>query len=137
MNGPQLFLDTEPPGHPPDDHQRFTTGAPRFDRWFPIRYATFAMVERMEAGADVLAPLRWFLDRWEDKLGRMVVNYSTLGIHLSPYHLKRSGSMPRFVLAEELEPLLEDALTLARALDAVARGLEPELPTENRNRDQF
>ncbi len=128
LNGPELYLDTEPPGQAPDDHRRFTTGDPRFDGWFPIRYASVAMVDRMEAGEDVLAPLNWFLDRWAGRLGRMVVNYSRVGIHLSPYHLERSGSLPRFLLADELEPLLEDSLVLARALDAVARGRDPELP---------
>jgi hypothetical protein len=129
-----FYLKTEPPGYPHDGVQRFTTGDGRFDDTFPIRYVTPALAERMdtspEEAAKVLAPVNWFLDRWEDRLGRLKVDWSEVGVHLSPGHVEVMDSGNRYLLPGDVEPLLEDALILAKAIDAVACGREPELPEE-------
>ena len=127
-----FYLKTEPPGYPGEDLQRFSSGSEGFDELFPIRYAKPEFVELIESSTEerdrILAPLRWFLERWGEKLGRMKIDWSTVGVHLAPGHLDIMDTGGRYILPEDLEPLLEDTVVLAAALDAVAFGREPELP---------
>lgn len=127
-----FHLKTEPPAWPGDDLQRFSSGDHRFDELFPIRYARPELAERIERSREdagvVLAPLFWFLDRWGSRLARMKVDWSSVAVHLAPGHADPMDAGGRYLLPEDLEPLLEDTMVLARALDAVASGREPELP---------
>lgn len=127
-----FYIKTEPPGWPHDGVQRFTTGDSRFDSLFPIRYATPELAERIEKSVDeamlVLAPVYWFLDRWQQKLGRFRIDYSDAAVHLIPGHVEMMESGNRYLLAEDLEPLLEDMVVLAAGIDAIASGREAELP---------
>jgi hypothetical protein len=132
INDSPFYLRTEPPGYPHDGVQRFTSGDERLDDTFPIRYATKLLAEEIEGskeGAErVLAPLNWFLDRWSGKLGRMQVDWSEVGVHLTPGHIEVMDSGNRYLMPEDMEPLLEDMVVLAKAIDAIASGREPELP---------
>ncbi|MBN1435341.1 hypothetical protein JW921_11310 [Candidatus Fermentibacterales bacterium] len=127
-----LYIKTEPPGYPGDDLQRFSSGDECFDELFPIRYARPDFAERIESSrqeADrILSPIYWFLARWGSRLGRMKIDWSTAGVHIAPGHMDIMDTGGRFILPEDLEPLLEDMMTLAAALDAVAMDREPELP---------
>ena len=132
INDSPFYIKTDPPGYPQDGVQRFTTGDRRFDNLFPIRYATPELAERIENSVDeariVLAPVYWFLDRWQQKLGRFKIDWSDAAVHLAPGHGKMSGNSNKYLLAEDLEPLLEDMIVLATGIDAIASGIEPELP---------
>ncbi len=121
-------LKTEPPGNPDDELYRFDTGDERFDRTFPIRYAQPDIHERIEADGSPLAPIQWFLERWGDKLARMEID-TAVQIHLAPGGTpEEHGTIARWIDADELGPLFEDALVLAKAIDRVSMGKEPELP---------
>jgi hypothetical protein len=128
------FLKTEPPSYAPEGLQRFSTGDPRFDETFPIRYANPALLKQMqkssEAKADLLSPFFWFLERWGDKLGMLKVDWSSISVHLAPGHEEKSFSSTRYLYPDELEPLLEDMIVTAKAIDATARGKKPKLPVE-------
>ena len=132
INDSPFYLKTEPPGYPHDDVQRFTTGDSRFDNLFPFRYATPELAERIEKSPDeamiVLAPVYWFLDRWQQKLGRLKIDWCDASVHLSPGHVEMMDSGNRYLLPEDIEPLLEDMILLAAGIDAIASGREPELP---------
>ncbi len=127
-----FYIKTEPPGYPHDGVQRFTTGDSRFDSLFPIRYANPELAERIEKSVDeariVLAPVYWFLDRWQQKLGRFKIGWCDAAVHLAPGHGKMTGSSNKYLLAEDLEPLLEDMIVLAAGIEAIASGREPDLP---------
>ncbi len=127
-----FYIKTEPPGYPHDGVQRFTTGDSRFDSLFPIRYANSELADRIEKSVDeariVLAPVYWFLDRWQKKLGRFKIGWRDAAVHLAPGHGKMTGSSNKYLLAEDLEPLLEDMIVLAAGIEAIASGREPELP---------
>lgn len=131
LNDSIFYLKTEPPGYPGDEVQRFTTGDYIFDERFPIRYARADFARRMESSEEesrkILAPLRWFLQRWGGRIGRMSVDWSSVGVHLTPGHLDIMDTGGRYIKPEDLEPLLEDMMVLASALDAVAAGRDPEL----------
>jgi hypothetical protein len=130
-----FYLKTEPPGYPHDGVQRFSSGDARFDDTFPIRYATPELAERIESSTDgasaVLAPVNWFLDRWAAKLGRMKIDWSDVGVHLIPGHVEVMDSGNKYLMPEDMEPLLEDMIVLAKGIDAIASGREPELPDLN------
>lgn len=132
LNDSPFYIKTEPPGWPHDGVQRFTTGDSRFDNLFPIRYATPELAERIEKSADeariALAPVYWFLDRWQQKLGRFKIDWCDAAVHLIPGHVEVMDSGNKYLLAEDLEPLLEDMVVLAAGIDAIASGREPELP---------
>ena len=127
-----FYLNTEPPGYPNEGVQRFTTGDRRFDGLFPIRYAIPELADKIEKsvedGKAVLAPVYWFLDRWEKKLGRFRIDWSDAAVHLIPGHVEIMDAGGKYLLADDLEPLLEDMIVLAAAIDAVASGKEPEFP---------
>ncbi len=127
-----FYLNTEPPGYPQNGVQRFTTGDSRFDNLFPIRYATAELAEKIEESIEdakvVLAPVYWFMDRWQKKLGRLKIDWSNAAVHLTPGHVEIMDAGGKYLLAEDLEPLLEDMIVLAAASDAVASGREPEFP---------
>jgi hypothetical protein len=129
-----FHLKTEPPGYPQENLQRFSTGDPRFDEIFPIRYAMPALVKRMgespDAQQEILSPLYWFLDRWEDKLGMLKVDWSSVSVHLAPGHEEKSFSNIRYLYPDEIEPLLEDMIVTAKAIDSIALGKKPKLPAE-------
>ncbi|GEM_PF-1004271 len=133
VDDPVFYLRTEPPGYPPGNLQRFTTGNTRFNDFFPIRYATPATAVRMKSSAleqeKVLLPFTWFMQRWEGKIGRMLVDWSSVQAHIAPGHLSVMDS-PRYLLAEDIEPLLDDMVTLAAAIEAVGAGREPKLPSQ-------
>jgi len=126
-----FYLRSEPPGYPPENMRRFTTVNTRFNELFPIRYAKAETVERMKTSRQeeekVLSPFIWFLERWEQRFGRMLVDWSSVQVHIAPGHLSVMDS-PRYLLPEDIEPLLEDTVTLAAAIDAVGEGREPGLP---------
>ncbi|MEN8208797.1 MAG: hypothetical protein ABFR50_06065, partial [Candidatus Fermentibacteria bacterium] len=132
INDSPFYLKTEPPGYPHDGVQRFTTGDSRFDDLFPFRYATPELAERIEKSPDeaaaVLAPVYWFLGRWEQKLGRLKIDWSNASVHLSPGHVEVMDSGNRYLLPEDMEPLLEDMIVLAAGIDAIASGRESEMP---------
>ncbi len=132
INDSPFYLKTEPPGYPHDGVQRFTTGDSRFDNLFPFRYATPELAERIEKSLDeamvVLAPIYWFLDRWQKKLGRFKIDWSDAAVHLIPGHVEVMDSGNKYLLAEDIEPLLEDMIVLAAGIDAIVSGREPELP---------
>lgn len=132
INDSPFYLKTEPPGYPHDGVQRFTTGDSRFDNLFPFRYATPELAERIEKSPEeaavVLAPVYWFLDRWQQKLGRLKIDWCDAAVHLIPGHVEVMDSGNRYLLPEDMEPLLEDMMLLAAGLDAIASGREPELP---------
>jgi hypothetical protein len=127
-----FYLSTEPPGYPRDSLRRFTTGDPAFDGLFPIRYATPELADRIEGSPEgarkVLAPIYWFLERWGGKLGRMKIDSSDVAVHLKPGHVEIMDSGGRYLMPGDIEPLLEDTVALARAIDAVVAGRDPELP---------
>ncbi len=135
-----FYLKTEPPGYPHDGVQRFASGDSRFDNLFPIRYSTPELAERIEKSADeamvVLAPVYWFLNRWQKKLGRFKIDWSNAAVHLIPGHVEIMDSGNRYLLAEDLEPLLEDMVVLAAGIDAIASGREPELPDLHSGSDE-
>lgn len=58
----------------------------------------------------------------------MRVSRSDLEVHLAPGHRERLGVVIRFIYPEELEPLLEDMITLAKAIDRISEGKEPQHP---------
>ncbi len=126
-----FYLKTEPPGYPPENMVRFTTGDNRFDTIFPIRYGDYKTARKInespEAYEKLLAPVNWFLDRWEAKLALMKIDWSSVGVHLAPGHKEQMGAY-RYLEPDVIEPLLEDTVTLAKAIEAVHRGNEPELP---------
>lgn len=127
-----FHLKTEPPAWPQEGLQRFSTGNPHFDETFPIRYATPELVKKMKESPDaqqkILSPIFWFLDRWGEKLGKLKVDWSSISVHLAPGHVEKSFSTARYLYADEIEPLLEDMIVTAKAIDDIARGKEPELP---------
>ncbi|OPL18372.1 MAG: hypothetical protein AVO35_05875 [Candidatus Aegiribacteria sp. MLS_C] len=127
-----FYLKTEPPGWPGDDLQRFSSGDSRFDELFPIRYARPELAERIgssrEDAGRVLAPIFRFLEKWGGRLGRMKVDWSSAEVHLSPGHADPMDAGVRYLLPEDLEPLLEDMMVLAGGLDAASAGRTPELP---------
>ncbi len=49
-------------------------------------------------------------------------------MHLIPGHVEIMDAGGKYLLAEDLESLLEDMTVLAAAIDAVASGRESELP---------
>ncbi|MCD4702148.1 MAG: hypothetical protein K8S24_09870 [Candidatus Aegiribacteria sp.] len=132
INDSPFYLKTEPPGYPHDGVQRFTTGDSRFDNLFPFRYATPELAEKIEKSVDeamvVLAPVYWFLDRWQQKLGRLKIDWSNVAVHLIPGHVEMVDTGNKYLLAEDIEPLLEDMIVLAAGIDAIAAGKVPELP---------
>jgi hypothetical protein len=132
LNESIFYLKTAPPGYPGDEVQRFSSADPDFNELFPIRYARPDFAGRIEGSEEeserILAPISWFLRRWGAKLGRMSVDWSTVGVHLAPGHVDIMDTGGRYIEPEDLEPLLEDMLVLATGLDAVASGREPELP---------
>ncbi|RKZ07291.1 hypothetical protein DRQ25_11910 [Candidatus Fermentibacteria bacterium] len=132
INDSPFYLKTEPPGYPHDGVQRFTTGDSRFDNLFPFRYATPELAERIEKSPEeaavVLAPVYWFLGRWQQKLGRLKIDWCDAAVHLIPGHVEVMDSGNRYLLPQDMEPLLEDMIVLASGLDAIASGREPELP---------
>ncbi len=127
-----FYIKTEPPGYPHEAVQRFTTWDSRFDSLFPIRYANPEIAEKIEKSIDeaqlVLSPIYWFLDRWEKKLGRLKIDFSDVEVHLKPGHVEMMDSGNRYLLTEDLEPLLEDMIILSKGIDAIASGSKPELP---------
>lgn len=129
-----FYLKTEPPGYPGEEVRRFVSGDRKFDELFPIRYARPDLADRIESSADaareVLAPVYWFIGRWGGRLGRMKVDWSGVAVHIAPGHRDILDSGRRYVLPEDLEPLLEDTVNLASGMDAVASGREPRLPDE-------
>jgi len=136
LNDSPFYLSTEVPGYPGDEVQRFTTGDSTFDDLFPIRYATPVLAERIERSVDetkaVLAPVYWFLDRWEGMLGRLKIDSSDVSVHLVPGHIEIMDSGGKYLPGEYIEPLLEDMMVLAAAIEAVATGKEPELPANKK-----
>jgi hypothetical protein len=108
-------LDTDPPGDPDEELVRFSTGDPRFDGLFVVRYTTPRMAEVLETSKDVLSPLLDFLDRWGDRIARMQLVDGTLGCHLHPRGPYRGVLHP-----EDIEPLVLDTVALAKALDEQA-----------------
>lgn len=131
MKESAFYLKTEPPGYPGDDLMRFRSGDGELDELFPIRYARSDLAERIETSPEearkALAPLYWFLERWGGKIGRMQLNWS-IGVHLAPGHVDFMDT-GRYLLPEDMEPLLEDMMVLAGGLEAVASGRDPELPS--------
>jgi len=128
LNDSHFYLKTEPPGYPSDDLLRFTTGDKRFDSLFPVRYAGLSMIKRLETDQDdILEVFYWFLDRWDDSLARMKVDSSDLKIHLAPGHREKAGVAVRFIYPEEIEPLLDDLITLALAINRVTKDEKPYL----------
>ena len=127
-----FYLNTEVPGYPQDGVQRFTTGDSSFDNLFPIRYATPELAERIQKSpqeaAVVLAPIYWFVNRWEGKLWKLKIDWRDVGVHLisgsSGFMDTGSGYLP----PEDLEPLLEDMIVLAAGIEAVAAGKQFEPP---------
>ncbi len=132
INDSPFYIKTEPPGYPQDGVQRFTTGDVEFDNLFPIRYATPELAERIgkspEEARLVLAPIYWFLDRWQKKLGRFIIDYSDAAAHMSYSYINTWNDSNRYVLGDDLEPLLEDMMVLSSGVSAVATGNDPELP---------
>jgi hypothetical protein len=127
LKNSRFYLKTETPDYPPDDMMRFTTGNQSFDQLFPIRYAEPAIVSRLETEQDsLLKPFNRFIERWGDKLAKVRVSRSDLEVHLAPGHRERLGVVVRFIYPGELEPLLEDMITLAIAIDRISEGKEPE-----------
>lgn len=131
VDDPVFYLRSEPPGYPPENMQRFTTENPSLNDFFPIRYATPETVERMKSSQPeqekLLLPLVWFMQRWEGKLARMLLDWSSVQVHLAPGHLSVMDG-PRYLIPEDIEPLLDDMVTLAAAIEAVGEGREPKLP---------
>ena len=114
------------PRHRPDDVQWFRTGDPRFDHVFWHRYAKPDLVARLNASHAELAPIHWFLDRWERRLARLTIAGFGASAHLLPGAVSSTPST-RYLPADALDPLLRDLLMLAGALEAQARGKQPEL----------
>lgn len=57
---------------------------------------------------------------------------SDVSAHLVPGHGEIMGSGGKYLPGECIEPLLEDMIVLAAAIDAVAAGKEPEFPTNSK-----
>jgi len=119
-----IFLKTEPPGYPPEDLQRFTTGDSVFDTLFPFRYAKPGLASRIDNSPDqartLLAPVFLFLERWGSRLGMLQVDWSSVSVHITPgcYEIMDMGG--RYVLADDLEPLFEDMMKLARGIEELS-----------------
>jgi len=109
-------LFTRAPGYPAEGLVRFYSGDPVFDRFFPIRYAKPATVERLRTSHEALAPIQWFMARWGAKLSFLEI--SNQDIRCSLRRGTRSKGSDSFLPADEMEPLLLDVAALARALDA-------------------
>ena len=126
-----FYLKTEPPGNPPEDMFRFSTGDSFFDDLFPIRYATPEFAAKIEESSElaetVLAPVYRFINRWGKRIGRLEINWSSARVHITPGCFTGTGSDSKYLLPEDLEPLFEDMMALAEGIDAVAKGKEPEL----------
>ncbi|MBN2586696.1 MAG: hypothetical protein JXA64_01270 [Candidatus Fermentibacteraceae bacterium] len=132
INRSPFYLKTEPPGYPQESVRRFTTGDGYFDGLFPVRYAEPKMAERIERSPEgagqSLAPVYRFLERWGGRLGRLIIDGSEAGVHLKPGHSEFMDSGTRFLLVDDIEPLLEDMTILAGGIDALASGRDTELP---------
>jgi hypothetical protein len=111
-------LFSAPPGHPADGLVRFTSGDPAFDRFFPVRYASPAVVDGLRSSHAAIAPLQWFLGRWGGKLLHLHVDQYALRCNLRRGGARKNSYLP----ADEMEPLLLDVAALARALDTQAAG---------------
>ena len=126
-----FYLSTDPPGFPGDDLVRFTAGVRRFDELFPIRYAERKIAGEMEKMTDrknlILSSFLWFLDRWEVKLGKMLIDSSGIHIHLLPGYEESFINPVRYLNPEDIEPLIQDTMVLAAALEAAVMGKKPEL----------
>ena len=123
-----FHLQTEPPAYPRDGLVRFATGDPQFDSLFPIRYASPKIARRLETSLDDLAPIYWFIRRWGPHICRLKIDWSEIGVHLAPGGIKRSRHGTRWLEPHVYEPLLEDTMIVARAIDAIAHGKSPQLP---------
>ncbi len=127
-----FYLNTEVPGYPQNGVQRFTTGDDRFDNLFPMRYATPELVERIQKSpreaAVVLAPVYWFVNRWDKKLSKLRIDWSDAGVHLISGSSGFMDTGGGYIPAEDLEPLLEDMIVLAAGIEAVAAGKQFEPP---------
>lgn len=132
-----FYLRTEPPGYPPEDLHRFTSRNERFNALFPIRYARPETVLRMGSSGQeesrVLSPFTWFMRKWEGRLGRMLVDWSSVQVHIAPGHASVMES-PRYLLPDDIEPLLDDMVTLAAAIEAAGAGREAKLPDPDPHR---
>ena len=120
-----IYLKTEPPGYPPEDLQRFTTGDSVFDTLIPYRYAKPGLASRIENSPDearaILAPVFLFIERWGARLGMLKVDWSSVSVHITPGCYEVMGMGGRYVPAADLEPLLEDTMKLARGIEALSR----------------
>ncbi|MBP7737821.1 MAG: hypothetical protein KA369_17700 [Spirochaetes bacterium] len=126
-----FYLKTEPPGYPPEGLFRFSTGDDLFDNAFPIRYASPAILKKMEQSPEFLetmmSPLLWLLGRW-DRLAMLKLDWSSLAVHLAPGHAEAPLMPLRYLKPGDIEPLLEDMITAAKAIEAAAKGGKPVLP---------
>ncbi len=126
-----FYLKTEPPGYPPEGLFRFSTGNDLFDNAFPIRYAKPEFVKKIEHSPEFLettmSPLLWLLGRW-DRLAMLKLDWSSLAVHLAPGHAEAPLIPLRYLKPGDIEPLLEDMITAAKAIEAVAKGGKPVLP---------
>lgn len=117
-----FYLKTEPPGYPPEDMHRFSTGDQSFDGVFPFRYAEPEVAARIENGElDALEPIYGFLKTWGPKLGRLKIDWSSACVHVLPGCHDPMDTGSRYLLPEDIEPLFEDMMKLAAELDRLAR----------------
>ena len=117
--GWSFYLKTDPRyPHPSDGLHRFTTGDARFDDFFPIRYAKPEIVERLRDPAR-LAPFHRYIERWGSRVARLEVS-GDVEVHILPGGAEAVET--KYLLPEDMEPLLDDTLVLAKALDALASG---------------
>jgi len=114
-------LFSDPPGWSTDDKYRIRTGGADFDELFPIRYAVPEVAERIESSSDDLAWIVWFVRKWKHKIARMKFDWAGPGVHLHPGAHKGDSDM-RYLLPQDIEPVLLDLVEVAKATDARTRG---------------
>jgi hypothetical protein len=127
LNERAFYVKTDPNYPRPDEElHRFTTHDEVFDRLFPIRYAREDIVVSLEKSPSALAPLYWFMQRWGKRIARLSIDCD-VEVHILPGGAE--SELMKYLSANDMEPLLYDTIALARALDAVALGQVPELPS--------
>ncbi len=132
IDGSPFYLKTEPPGYPPDGLVRFTTGNVLFDDTFPIRYAKPEIVKGIKQSPEsldrLISPFIWFMNRWSERLAMLRVDWSSIAVHLSPGHEERTLISTKYLKPGDIEPLLEDMMVVAKAIELIVRGRDPVLP---------
>jgi hypothetical protein len=116
-----LYLEGALQGWPSESQWRFPAPDEAFADAFPIRYADRRLAAKLASDPGELAPFGPFLARWGKRLARVRVRGDDIEVHLSPGGSRRRE---RWMAPADLEALVEDVLTLGRALDEASKAAD-------------